>query len=343
MNMKKRKDGRYLKVVTINGKRLYFYSSKTTEQQAERDINRQILSYTKQEEKGKLFCDVAEEWEEEHFPKIEYNTARRYKVLLNYAIEEFEYIYIKDIQPIDVEQYLNYFVSRNYSSKSIKDTLSVLRLVCKYACIKGYITTDPTRYITPPKGKAPVKRQALTEEEVEIVKDNINQPFGLFPYFLMYTGLRKGEALALQFKDIDFDNKEINVYKSVYHKSNVPHIKGTKTENGTRKVVLLDVLADKLPKGKDENFIFSIDGTKPLGYSAFQRRWDKYKKETGLDITAHQLRHTYATILFEAGIDVKDAQHLLGHSDISVTRNIYTHIRTNHFKETVEKLNTFMN
>lgn len=55
------------------------------------------------------------------------------------------------------------------------------------------------------------------------------------------------------------------------------------------------------------------------------------------------MRHTYATILFEAGIDVKDAQHLLGHSDISVTRNIYTHIRTNHFKETVEKLNTFMN
>ena len=69
--MKKRKDGRYLKVVTINGKRLYFYSSKTTEQQAERDINRQILSYTKQEEKGKLFGDVAEEWEEEHFSMIE--------------------------------------------------------------------------------------------------------------------------------------------------------------------------------------------------------------------------------------------------------------------------------
>ena len=212
--MKKRKDGRYLKVVTINGKRLYFYSSKTTEQQAERDINRQILAYTQQEERGKLFSEVAEEWEEEHFPKIEYNTARRYKVLLNYAIEEFEDIYIKDIQPIDVEQYLNYFVSRNYSSKSIKDTLSVLRLVCKYACIKDYITTDPTRYITPPKGKASVKRQALTEEEVEIVKDNINQPFGLFPYFLMYTGLRKGEALALQYKDIDFDNKYLTITAS---------------------------------------------------------------------------------------------------------------------------------
>lgn len=341
--MKKRKDGRYLKVVTINGKRLYFYSSKTTEQQAERDINRQILAYTKQEERGKLFSEVAEEWEEEHFPKIEYNTAKRYKILLSHAVEEFDDRYIKEIQPIDIEQYLDYYVTRDYATKTIKDQLSIVRLVFKYAYIKGYVENDPTRYISPPKGKSAIKRQPLTEEETEAVKNSLNCSFGLFPYFLLYTGLRKGEALALQFKDIDFDNKEINVYKSVYHKSNVPHIKGTKTENGTRKVVLLDVLADKLPKGKDKNFIFSIDGTKPLGYSAFQRRWDKYKKETGLDITAHQLRHTYATILFEAGIDVKDAQHLLGHSDISVTRNIYTHIRTNHFKETVEKLNTFMN
>lgn len=80
--MKKRKDGRYLKVVTINGKRLYFYSSKTTEPQAERDINRQILAYTQQEERGKLFSEVSEEWEEEHFPKIEYNTAKDIKFYL---------------------------------------------------------------------------------------------------------------------------------------------------------------------------------------------------------------------------------------------------------------------
>ena len=295
--MKKRKDGRYLKVVTINGKRLYFYSSKSTEQQAERDINRQILAYTQQKEKGKLFSDVAEEWENEHFPKIEYNTARRYKVLLNYAVEEFEGVYIKDIQPLDIDQYLNYFVSRDYSSKSIKDTLSVLRLICKYACIKGYIITDPTKYITPPKGKASVKRQALTEEEVKVVKDSVNTEYGLFPFFLLYTGLRRGEALALQFKDIDFKSKEISVYKSIYYENNKPHIKGTKTENGVRKVVLLDVLANKLPKGRPNAFVFSMDdGVSPIGRSTFERHWRKYKEETGLDITAHQLRHPYVKL-----------------------------------------------
>lgn len=340
--MKKRKDGRYLKVVTINGKRLYFYSSKTTEQQAERDINRQILSYTKQEEKGKLFCDVAEEWEEEHFPKIEYNTERRYKVLLSYAVREFEGVYIKDIQPLDIEQYLNYFASRNYATKTIKDQLSIVRLVFKYAYIKGYIISDPTKYITPPKGKAPVKRQPLSENEVDIVKNSVNTQYGLFPYFLMYTGLRRGEALALQFKDIDFENKEIDVHKSVYYENNVAHVKSTKTANSERKVVLLDVLADKLPKGKPNDYVFSATGQKPLGRSTFEKYWRRYKKETGLNITAHQLRHTFATILFEAGIDVKDAQHLMGHSDISVTTNIYTHIRAGHFKETADKLNNFM-
>ena len=340
--MKKRKDGRYLKVVTINGKRLYFYSSKTTEQQAERDINRQILAYTKQEERGKLFSEVAEEWEEEHFPKIEYNTAKRYKIFLNSAVEEFSETYIKDIQPLDIKKFLEYFVCRDYASKTIKDQLSVIRLVFRYAYIKGYITTDPTRYITPPKGKAPVKRQALTEEEVQAVKDNVHTKYGLFPFFLLYTGLRRGEALALQFKDIDFDNKEINVYKSIYYENNIPHLKSTKTESGVRKVVLLDVLAKELPKGKPDAFVFSMDnGLSPMKCSASEKQWRKYRKETGLDITAHQLRHTYATILFEVGIDVKDAQYLLGHSDISVTRNIYTHIRTKHLKETANKLNSF--
>lgn len=341
--MKKRKDGRYLKVVTINGKRLYFYSSENTEKKAEKDIQRQILEYSKKEERGKLFSEIADEWEENHYSKLEYNTIRRYKTLLSHAKDDFKDRYIKEIYPIDIERHIEYFAMKNYATKTIKDQLSVVRLVFKYAYLKGYISNDPTRYITPPKGKASTPREALTDNEIEIVKNSIHCTFGLFAYFLMYTGLRKGEALALQYKDIDFENKEIHITKSVYHVSNVPHIKSTKTENGIRTVVLLDLLDDKLSRGKSNDYIFSVDGSRPLAYSAFQRRWNKYCKETDLCITAHQLRHTYATILFEAGIDVKDTQHLMGHSDISVTRNIYTHIRSSRLKETAQKLNTYIN
>lgn len=75
----------------------------------------------------------------------------------------------------------------------------------------------------------------------------------------------------------------------------------------------------------------------------FQGRWNKYVKESELQCTAHQIRHAYATIVFEAGISSKDAQHLLGHADITTTNNIYTHIKESRKKETALKLNAFLN
>lgn len=340
--MKKRKDGRFCKVVTLHDKRIYFYSSEPTEKKAEKDIQRQILAYSEKEERGKTFKEVADEWEEQHYPHIEYTTAHRYRSLLNHVRDDFDSRYIKDIKPVDIERHIENFVFKQYATKSIKDQLSVVRLVFRFAYIKGYIASDPSQYVSPPKGQASNNREPLTDEEIKVVKNSIDCTFGLFPYFLLYTGLRKGEALALQYTDIDFENKEIHVTKSVYHVSNKPYIKGTKTQNSTRSVVLPDILAEKLSCGKPEEYIFSINGDRPLANSAFERKWSKYCEETGLNITAHQLRHTYATILFEADIDVKDAQHLMGHSDIAVTRNIYTHIRKNRLHETAEKINKFM-
>lgn len=71
----------------------------------------------------------------------------------------------------------------------------------------------------------------------------------------------------------------------------------------------------------------------------FQRQWELYCQATGLKITPHQLRHAFATILFDAGIDDKDAQELLGHANLSTTRDIYTHITQSRKKKTVSLLN----
>jgi len=161
----------------------------------------------------------------------------------------------------------------------------------------------------------------------------------------MYTGLRKGEALALQWEDIDFTNRQISVTKSVCHHNNQPHIKATKTKSGMRTVVLLDRVAEALQKIQtSDKSIYIFSGTHtPLTNSQFQCRWEKYNQETGLSITAHQLRHTFATILFEAEINVKDAQNMMGHSDISVTQNIYTHIRKERTATSFTKLNSYIN
>lgn len=335
--MKKRADGRYQKSITIDGKRHVFYGKTPAE------INRKILDFQKKTENGKTFREVADEWANEHFDKIEYSTARRYRRLKDAVTDEVGDMYINEITSNDIILFLRKLSAQDYSSKTIKDQLSVIKMIFKYAVIQQYITNNVTEYITPEKGKKSVTRQPLTDKEIAIVNNSIDCTFGFFVYFLLYTGLRKGEALALKWSDIDFNNKTINVSNSVYHEGNTPKIKPPKTDAGTRTVILLDCLYEKLKERykPNETYVFNYNGNL-MGGSMYTRRWKKYQQETNTSFTAHQLRHTFATLLFEANINVKDAQVLMGHSDISVTQNIYTHIRQSRVSQTANALNSFI-
>ena len=179
-----------------------------------------------------------------------------------------------------------------------------------------------------------------SDEDIQKVKTSVNCEFGFLALFLIYTGCRKGEALALQFKDIDIENKKIKITKSVYFESDRPKIKQPKTENGIREIPLLDVLIPHLPKGKPEDYVFSPDGKTPYGQSTFNRHWKKYQEQSGVNATPHQLRHAYATLLYEANIDERLAMEIMGHADIATTRNIYTHIRTSKLDTAANMLNS---
>ena len=340
--MKRRKDGRWCKKVTLpDGTSKYFYSSADTERKANKDMDRQLIEYTQKKEIGMLFSDVADEWEKEHYRNLSYSTAQRYSTYVNAIKTHLYFMRIKEVTPQKIENFLNNMVLKNYSSKTIKDQTSVIKMIFKYSMIKEYIDKDISMYISPPKGVKPIKRNALTQAEILTVEDSINCTFGMFAYFLLYTGLRKGEALALQWKDIDLKNNLIHVTKSVYFESNTPNLKDTKTDAGNRDVILLDCLKEKLKSRHPDDYVFNKDG-KIIDKSYFTRQWEKYKKESCLNITAHQLRHTFVTILYEAGIDEKLSQAILGHSDIVTTRNIYTHIRENKIYSATALLNDFL-
>ena len=340
--MTQRKDGRWLKVITTNGKKLYFYSSEPTEKKAEKDIQKQILAYREKEANGVKFSDAADEYYESTDGKIAETTRHRYNSHVNRAKEFFGDEYMKDITIKDIEKFLGQMVQKGYANKTIRGQHSLLCLIFHYACVNFNLQNDPTRYVTVPKGKGIVTREALTEQEQKIVNDSIDKPFGLFAYTLMYTGLRRGEAIALKYSDIDFDKKIICVQRTaVYAGANDPIIKEPKTAAGKRSIVLLDCLAEKLPHKNTDEYVFT--GDKVMGNSWYTRRWEEYQKATGLTVTPHQLRHTFATILYEAEVLDKDAQSILGHADIATTRNIYTHIRETRISATADKLNAFIN
>lgn len=340
--MKKRADGRYVRTVTIDGKRKMFYSSEPTEKKAERDIMRQMVEFKakkKEEARGKIFEKVADEWEEQHYKTIQYQTAARYKSLVARLIDSFKNVYIREITAKDIDSFFERMVYKQFSTKTIRDQASVTRMIFRYAIVNGYISSNPAEYVKPPKGKPKKERKPLTYEEMTRVKNGVLCDFGFLAFFLLYTGLRKGEALALTYGDIDVKNNKIYINKSLEHIGNRPNVKTTKTESGNRIVPLPEVIKNMLPKKKkNSDIVFSQDGAH-MRKSYFRYHWMKYCKNVGIKATPHQFRHTYATFLFECGITEKDAQFILGHSDIALTYNIYTHVREDRISQTCDILN----
>lgn len=335
MANKRRADGLIQRQVTINGRRKSFYGH------SEREINRKIIEYKEERRIGRTFAVIADEWEAEHFPTLEYNTLKGYKPALRRAVSEFGQLPCKQITPQQVQLFLNRFAAHGYAQKTVKTQLLVLHLTLEHAVIKGDIDINPSASVRIPKGLPKKKREIPSENETQKVKENINATFGLFAFFILYTGCRRGEALALSYEDIDFDKHLISVGKSVYHDNNTPHIKQPKTKAGYRYIPLLKPLARVLNQS-GKGLLFANEQGHLLSETQFQRQWELYCKESGITVTPHQLRHAYATILFEAGLTDKDAQEILGHANIQTTRDIYTHITEKRFAESAAKLDRFV-
>lgn len=333
--MYRRPDGLYEKVIKFNGKRLYFRGK------TEKEVERKILEYQQKSERGKPFSEVASDWFDEHEGTLAPNSLNNYRPAFRRAVEFFGDNPINDIKATDVNRFL-LSLPKSFAQKTLLTHLQIVNMIFKYAVVNGDIDTDPAEYVQIPRGRKKTRRRASSPDEIEIIKRNVDQPFGLYAYLLLCTGCRRGEALALQYRDIDLANSLIHITKSIYYTGNFPNVKPPKTESGNRDIILLDMLRNKLPAGKSDDFIFG--GERPMKLSEFKCAWKHYKEAAGLsDLTPHMVRHGYASILHEAGIDSKDAQELLGHANISTTMDIYTHITEKQRAETAKKLNMYAN
>lgn len=333
--MFKRKDnGLWQEVLReFNGKPLkppkYFYGKTQAE------VKRKINEFKGLLERGALFEDVLDAWAEEHEHEVSYNAHRAYSVPILSARKEFASTPLREITAQDIDRHIKRIAAEGFAKRTVQSHLTLFNLVFNYAVLHGYCDNNPAAVVSVPKNLKKTTRELPDERDIEKIKASVNLPFGLFAFMLLYTGCRRGELLALTYDDIDFEAKTISINKSLYWQGNKPCFKTTKTKAGNRTIILLDVLADKLPKGN--GYVFG--GDKPYTSTKFRRAWKKYQQLSGTTFTPHQLRHLFATILYECGIDEKLAQELLGHSNITVTRNIYTHIRQQRLSTAADVLN----
>ena len=330
--MKKRKDGYYQKKLIINNEPIHFYGKTQAE------IFRKIQEYKEPIEKGITFKEAAEAWKEHHYENISYTTQKGYSTAYNRAIERFGEEHIKEITTQEIQEYINELIKKKYSHKTVKTHLLIISLVMKNNY--KHVPLNPCMNVNVPKNLPKTKRLLPSEEEIEKVKNSCDKHFGFFAYLLLYTGLRRGEALALKWDDIDTNKNVVRVNKSVYFKNNQAFVKTPKTVSGNRDVILIDVIKSK--KIKQKGYIFQNEKGL-LSEQAFRLSWKRYLNESGVTITPHQLRHAFATLLYDAGIDVKTAQYMLGHANAQTTLDIYTHISESRQSDTQKKLNEYIN
>lgn len=336
----KRADGLYERVVTVNGKRKTFYAKTLKE------LEKKIRTYewAKEEQSSVSFKSIAENWEKEAYESLSNGSIKAYKPRAKRAVEHFDDTPIASITVQDVNRYIKQF-PKSWAFKTANAHLSVLSLIFSYACRCEVISSNPCQFAKLPKNLKKTHRRAPTQAEIDIIKNSVNIEGGLMAFFFLYTGLRRGEALALTWNDIDFENKTIRVNKSVHYIGNNPHIKSPKTENGNRTIFLLDTLAEKLKllKKKTHELVFSDNG-ELFTAKRFETYWQHYQDVTGLDeVTPHIARHGFASICFEAELEIKDVQEIMGHAQYSTTSDIYTHISDKRREKSFEKLNTFVN
>lgn len=266
------------------------------------------------------------------------------------------------------------------AAKTLKGIYSVARQVFQMAIDNRIIEFNPLDAVSIPKGQPKSTKRAITDEERQWI-ENTPHRAQTAAMIMLYAGLRRGEVIPLQWSDIDLNARTITVNKSVAKEKSAFVVKGGgKTENSTRIIDIPLNLVEFLEQVKKESLFVVPDASggmlSPIGW---KRLWESYlntlnvkygkfencltwkngKKITrsiteqdkynpnGLPFviqrfTAHDLRHTFATMLYFAGVDILTAKEQLGHADARTTMEIYTHLDRKFKRKSMDKLDDYL-
>ena len=240
-----RPDGLHESIITINGKRKAFRGK------TDREVWTKIKNYKAEAESGRTdtFENVAHDWWCEIEPTLAPNSLRNYSPAYERAVSEFGKADVAKITAKEIEKYINRF-AKTYAKKTVITQRQIIRQIMNKAQREGYIQYNPAEAVLLPKNLTQKKRHAPTQDQIQKIKDSVNDEFGLFAFLIYYTGCRRGEAQGLMFEDIDRKKKRIRIQRSVYNTGPKPQIKLPKTEAGIRSVPLLSALEDILPDKK---------------------------------------------------------------------------------------------
>ena len=339
-----------------------------TKADAEKNLRKAMKEY---EEEGQIFTasnisfsDYLDYWLENYVKvNCKSNTINYYsQSIKNHIKPYFKNNLLKQIKPGQLQEFLNKKMINGMSKSSVSNFYAVLSGAFKYAVYPlGYIKENPMTYVSMPKYNN--ERPKENDDLKIITLEQFNKIIERFPegsnfyiplQIAFNTGLRGGEVCALQWDNIDLENKTLTVeHTLIYKGKGICELGSPKTKSSYRTISIGNTLVNILKKHriwqkknkleygeyyKDSNYVCTKENGEQITTNSLKYLSRVVNYELKIDFNFHSLRHTHATMLLENGANPKDIQKRLGHSKISTTLDTYSHVTKKMENETVDIL-----
>lgn len=324
----------YERKVTIDGKRYSFYAD------SEPELYKKIALKEKEVEEGKVLITrsmTVKQWVDICMATYKSNVKAATLEAMTYRINRhivgaIGNYQLKSIRPIQCQAILNAQAGMSYSH--VRAIMQELNFIFQKAVENHLLYENPAAHLVRPsciKGE----RRSITEYERKhlLLCAEKDPAYNLF-LLMLYCGCRPGEAIICQGNDIQ-----------VVHDRRMLHIRGTKTKNSDRMVPLPEKMYMRVSSCGKFDPLSPNDAGRRHSESSYKRLVDRLRRDMNIsmgcrvyrnklvppfpladDFVPYDLRHTYCTDLQRAGVDIRTAQKLMGHADIQITANIYTHV-----------------
>lgn len=337
---KKRKDGRYQKKLLLSdGRQKIVYGRTLSELNAAADAIRD------QERHGLVIGDttLVGEWAKIGITKYKSGvrpaTFSMYRTIYNtHIMPMIGGMRLRDVRPVHCRNILHDVEKSSYSLQ--RKVIITLQQLFSTAVDNGLISQSPAKGLKAKHNEGPQKNKLVSRAEQVSLFENAEKASDprllVFIGLCLYCGLRREEALGLQWGDISVDS--LTISRAVSFAGNQPDPSFLPKSSAAYRTIPIPGPLRKILDLTPRTSLFVVPSAagSVMTQTAFRRMWEKLRLP--FHLTPHMLRHTYATNLYYAGVDLRTAQYLLGHSSIEMTAKIYTHLQASDALSVADKI-----
>lgn len=342
-----------------NGKRKQkWYSGYKTKKEAEKALADIIVKV----EKGEYFepekmtlAEYLDYWLETYAKtNVAPSTYKRYCEFAKHIKTGLGQIMLPKLKPAHIQNFYSKLLETDLSKSTVLKIHRMLHLALKHAVNWQIIISNPADAVTPPRSDKVEMHVWDVETANKFLRDITDTPVYIPVLLALQTGMREGEICGLKWENVDLKQGFLTVKYTMQRINGVLTLKDTKTAKSKRTIVLMDYTVQALKEHKkkqnevklmmgraynDQNFVCAWDDGRPYDPHYVGEKFAELVNKRGYPkIRFHDLRHTHATMLLQQGVNPKIVSERLGHSQISITLDTYSHVLPNIQKEAVSKL-----